>query len=113
MEEILFRAQSTAKSLGYVGTNQAIGKNVCKDDMKTYPVYQAGQIRHLKYINELGIYYLILRSRLDSAKKKIKGLGFQGDYEMFHYIRKYYENAIIMPGLGKLQTTIKKWSEAY
>ena len=101
--------------------------------MKTYPVHQTGQVRHFKHIKEPGIYSFIFRSKLDSAKKfkywvfkeilasirKTGGYQLPTNnqimllnekdlhYKVVHYIRKYHENAIIIPDLGELQTTIK------
>ena len=80
------------------------------------------------YINESGLYSLILKSQKQEAKQfkqwvtsevlpSIRKTGTYSiipqinirhetdlHYKVVHYIRKYFDNPIIIPGLGELQT---------
>ena len=75
--EVWFQGKSVASTLGYVDTNQAIRKNVDDDDKQTRehflrPVSETPLKINEKnqiFINESGLYSLILKSKLESAKK--------------------------------------------
>ena len=67
-KNVWFKGKEIATILGYKDTNQSIRKNVDSEDTKSYPVYWTGQVRNQLFINESGLYSLILRSRLESTK---------------------------------------------
>ena len=83
-EEIWFQGKEIALLLDYKDTDQAIRKNVDKEDKKlincfssprSTPVWQTGQdknpqkIRKCYFINESGFYSLVMNSKLPTAKK--------------------------------------------
>lgn len=76
-DEIYFKGKDIAKILGYVDTKQAIRKNVDDDDKCKLAEFQGGvsqtplnnQTKNTIMINESGLYSLILRSKLKSAKE--------------------------------------------
>ena len=72
-----FKGREVAARLGYVNPQQAPRKNVDEDDRKTYEELMEGVIAgstpskqqpHEVYINESGIYSLVLRSEKKEAK---------------------------------------------
>ena len=72
-----FKGREVAACLGYVNPQQALRKNVDEDDRKTYEELMKGVIAgstpsnqqpHEVYINESGIYSLVLRSEKQEAK---------------------------------------------
>ena len=76
-DEIWFRGKEIAKALGYEKTRNAILKHVNDDDKSLLEDLRRGpQIRapfkneqgHSIFINESGLYSLIFRSKLESAK---------------------------------------------
>lgn len=67
--EPYFVGKDVASVLGYSDTDKAIREHVDDDDKKTYPAKMAGQIRHVKVINESGLYSLVLSSKLPKAKE--------------------------------------------
>ena len=139
---IWFKGKDVAEILGYSDTNQAIRKNVDKEDQKRYPVSQTGQVRWNIFINESGFYSLILLSKLENAKKFKRWITSEvlpsirkfGQYKMFdnpvnkmimisnekelHYkvvnlIRNYYPDAMLVAGLGENQDTEEKRLDSY
>ena len=58
--EIYFIGKDVAEILGYKDTDQVIRYNVDEEDKKTYPVKTTGQVRYMIFINESGLYSLIL-----------------------------------------------------
>ena len=72
-----FKGREVAACLGYVNPQQALRKNVDEDDRKTYEELTKGVIAgstpsnqqpHEVYINESGLYSLVLRSEKPEAK---------------------------------------------
>lgn len=75
-DEIWFRGKQIAQILGYKDTDQAIRKNIEKEDKSKLknirPVEETGLTYNMKnslMINESGLYSLILSSKLPKAKK--------------------------------------------
>lgn len=58
-----------AKSLGYANPKNAVPKHVSEEDKLGTKIEYAGQRREVTVINESGLYALIFRSKLDSAKR--------------------------------------------
>lgn len=67
--QIYFVGKDVANLLGYKDTDKAIRDHVDAEDKKSYPAEMAGQVRHLIFINESGLYSLILSSHLPKAKE--------------------------------------------
>ena len=68
-QNVWFRGKDVAKILGYSDTTQAITKNVCIEDKYIGGVYTTGGFQTCVFINESGLYSLILSSKLETAKK--------------------------------------------
>ena len=64
-----FIGKDVAEALGYTDTDQALRIHVDSEDKLTRKINGAGQRRNMSLINESGLYSLILRSNLESAKK--------------------------------------------
>ena len=70
-----FVGKDVAVALGYSDTTQAIRKNISDEDKMTRPgdapsiTDSFGRIQHPVWINESGLYSLILSSKLPSAKE--------------------------------------------
>ena len=123
--------------LGYSDTTQAIRKNVCIEDKYKGGIYTTGGFQTCVFINESGLYSLILSSRLETAKKFKHWVTSQvlpfirkyGQYKLFdspwnkmimignetdlHYkvvnlIRRYYPDSILVAGLAENQDTEDK-----
>lgn len=97
-----FAGKDVALVLGYSDTDQAIRNHVDEEDKVTR---ELDGIKNLIFINESGLYSLILRSRLDSAKDFKRWV----TSEVLPKIRK--EGGYILPNsssnqLDKLQETI-------
>ena len=67
--EPLFCAKDVAEALGYKNTVKAIRDHVDEDDKLRERIVMSGQYREAFFINESGLYALILSSKLDSAKR--------------------------------------------
>ena len=66
--QIMFVGKDVAKALGYSNTQKAIRDHVDKEDKLTERIVLSGQNRSIIFINESGLYALILASKLDRAK---------------------------------------------
>ena len=70
-----FVGKDVAVALGYSDTTQAIRKNISDEDKMTRPedapsiTDSLGRIQYPTWINESGLYSLILSSKLPSAKE--------------------------------------------
>lgn len=70
-----FVGKDVAVALGYSDTTQAIRKNISDEDKMTRPgdapsiIDSFGRTQHPVWINESGLYALILSSKLPSAKE--------------------------------------------
>ena len=150
-----FRGKDVATALGYTNTKQAIQTNVEAEDKQE--LKQLGGLQHRPldshtlttnqlasiFINEAGLYSLILQSTKPEAKQfkhwvthevlpTIRQTGtynikqntpvhqqiqLLNEYDLhvklIDFIRKYLIDPIIAPGLGELQTTTRARSEAY
>ena len=68
--EALFCAKDVALALGYDQPHKAVDRHVDKDDgMKRTLIDSLGRTQQAIFINESGLYSLILSSKLDSAKR--------------------------------------------
>ncbi len=67
-DEPMFLGKEVALLLGYNDTDQSLRKNVDDEDKIKAPVPTTGGSQVAVLINESGLYSLILRSKLDSAK---------------------------------------------
>ena len=69
--EPMFCAKDVAEALGYKNTRDAIVKHVERDDKTTVAIRDTGSnyMTKASFINESGLYALILSSKLDSAKR--------------------------------------------
>lgn len=67
--EALFCAKDVADALGYLNSRKAIKDHVANEDKLEERIVTSGQNRHLIFINESGLYALILSSKLESAKR--------------------------------------------
>lgn len=63
-----FKAKTVAKILGYTNRMQAIRKNVWPKDVITRERTVDALQSQCKFISEVGVYSLILKSKLESAK---------------------------------------------
>ena len=144
--DVWFRGKDIAKALGYENTTQSILNNVENEDKRKLEELDNLQDRlttyHDKitiYINESGLYNLILKSQKPEAKQfkqwvtseVLPSIRKTGSYSMalvpqvmirneteLHYrviqfIRNYFDSPIIVPGLGELQFTSKIRTDAY
>ena len=66
--EPYFVAMDIAKALGYSDT-QAMTRRLDDDEVSTYTDNSSGQVRHIKIINESGLYNAILGSKKPEAKQ--------------------------------------------
>ena len=67
--EVYFVAKSVATALGYKDTADAIRKHIDEEDKLRWQIADTGQNRETYLINESGLYSLILKSKMPSAKK--------------------------------------------
>ena len=67
--EVLFCGRDVADALGYLNSRKAIRDHVADEDKLEERIVTSGQNRHLIFINESGLYALILSSKLDSATR--------------------------------------------
>lgn len=68
-KEPWFVGKDVAEALGYSNTADAIQKHVDEEDKLTSQIAMAGQGRNVVFINESGLYSLVLSSKLPAAKK--------------------------------------------
>ena len=139
-DDIWFHAKTVGNILKYANTRKAIRDHVDCEDKITY-----GQLKsesnelfplknnHTKYINESGLYSLILRSKMDEAKKfkrwitknvlpsirktgrynhkpfKMLTFNIQTEYDLHkkvvNFIKNYYPKALLIATLGENQIT--------
>ena len=67
--EVMFCGRDIADALGYLNSRKAIKDHVADEDKLEERIVTSGQYRHLIFINESGLYALILSSKLESAKR--------------------------------------------
>ena len=67
--EPLFCGKDVALALGYSNTKDALLRHVETEDKLGSRITTSGQSRTMTFINESGLYSLILSSKLDSAKR--------------------------------------------
>ena len=68
--ELLFCASDVCVALGYANPWKAVTDHVDVDDLtKRYAIDNLGRKQQVNYVNESGLYSLILCSKLDKAKK--------------------------------------------
>ena len=68
--EPMFCAKDVALALGYGNSREALRKHVEMDDVtKCDTIDSMGRTQHAAFINESGLYALILSSKLESAKR--------------------------------------------
>ena len=132
-----FEGENIATILGYKDTDQTIRTNVDEEDTKTLPVHKTGQVYWNTFINESGLYSLILKSKLSEAKKfkrwitseVLPSIRKYGHYRMFsnpntlafkiedeydlhtkvvQFIRQFYPEILMTAGLGENQDTKDK-----
>jgi len=66
--QIMFVGSDVAKALGYLNTQKAVRDHVDREDKLTERIVLSGQNRNIIFINESGLYSLILSSQLGCAK---------------------------------------------
>ena len=66
--QIMFVGKDVAQALGYSNTQKAIRDHVDYEDKLTERIVLSGQNRSIIFINESGLYSLILSSKLPQAK---------------------------------------------
>ena len=66
--EALFMGTDVARRLGYKNPQKALRDHVDEEDKLTERIVLSGQRRELIFINESGLYSLVLSSKLPSAK---------------------------------------------
>lgn len=64
-----FCGRDVAEALGYANPNDALAKHVDEEDKLVSQIATSGQRRQVAFINESGLYSLILSSKLDTAKQ--------------------------------------------
>ena len=67
--EALFCAKDVAEALGYKLARKAVQDHVDKGDVLKWNTPTTSGIRLMTYINESGLYALILSSKLESARR--------------------------------------------
>ena len=67
--EVMFCAKDVAEALGYNNTMKAVRDHVDEEDKLRERIVLSGQNRQAIFINESGLYALILSSKLESAKR--------------------------------------------
>ena len=137
-----FKGKELASLLGYKDTDDVIRKHVDLEEKKSLPCKTPGQVRWCIFLNESGMYSLILGSKLEEAKKfkrwvtneVLPSIGKTGAYSVFnnpklntfkieneydlhtkvvHFIKKHYPHALLNAGLGELQDTVSKRINSY
>ena len=67
--EVMFCAKDVAEALGYTNTMKAVRDHVEEEDKLRERIVLSGQNREAIFINESGLYALILSSKLESARR--------------------------------------------
>ena len=67
--EVMFCAKDVAEALGYNNTMKAVRDHVDEEDKLRERIVLSGQNRQAIFINESGLYALILSSKLESARR--------------------------------------------
>ena len=68
--DVMFCAKDVCSALGYTNSREALRKHVCDNDVtKCDTVDTLGRRNFASFLNESGLYTLILSSKLDSAKR--------------------------------------------
>ena len=67
--EPLFCAKDVCDALGYKQTHKAVERHVDKGDGMKRPTPTTSGVQTMLYVNESGLYSLILSSKLESAKR--------------------------------------------
>ena len=67
--EVMFCAKDVAEALGYTNTMKAVRDHVEEEDKLRERIVLSGQNREAIFINESGLYSLILSSKLESARR--------------------------------------------
>ena len=67
--DVMFCAKDVAEALGYNNTMKAVRDHVDEEDKLRERIVLSGQNRQAIFINESGLYALILSSKLESAKR--------------------------------------------
>ena len=136
-----FRAADVTRHLRYSNGRQAVMSHVKQKDKTTKDFLVSGG-DHSVYVNESGVRALIRRSRKAEADDfeawlalkmdEIKGSGSRRSrnrlqiqllnekdlhYKVVEYLRRFYPQAVLIPGLGELQDTEEKrldaWAKGY
>ena len=123
-------------------TRQAIINNVDENDRKTYRLYNRPQVRYATFINESGLYQLILSSKKETAKnfrrwvtnEVLPSIRKYGQYKLFNnpktnqfkienetdlhikvteVLRNMYPRCITVSTLGELHDTDYKRIQCY
>lgn len=68
-DEPYFVGKDVAEVLGYQNGSRDVNRHVDEEDKLTHQISASGQNRNMTIINESGLYSLILKSKLPSAKK--------------------------------------------
>ena len=156
---VWFRGKDVAKALDYSNPQAAIRTNVDDDDRTTLDELQGVHLKctqgciencsltwnekQMVFINESGLYSLILSSRKAEAKQfkkwatsevlpSIRKTGSFAQappvprpppiqiinekdlhYKVVNFIRRFYPDAIVIAGLGELQGTTEKRADAF
>ena len=66
--EVLFVGKDVATALGYSDPQKALKMHVDNEDKLTRQIVVSGQRRNIIFINESGLYSLVLSSKLPQAK---------------------------------------------
>jgi prophage antirepressor-like protein len=136
-----FRAADVARHLGYANGREAVIRHVKQKDRTTKEFLVPGG-DHAVYVNESGLRALIRRSRKPEAKDFEAWVALKMDelrgsttrrpknrmqiqllnekdlhYKVVDYLRRFYPEAILVPGLGELQDSEAKrldaWAKGY
>ena len=116
--EVIFCAMDVCNALGYGQTHKAIERHVDKDDGMKRPIIDSlGRKQQAIFINESGLYSLILSSKLESAKRfkrwvtgeVLPAIRKQGGYLMAKQGES--EKDIMIRALEIVQTTLQRRDE--
>ena len=136
------KGKEIATLLGYKDTDDAIRRHIDEDDKKNLSGISPGSFYWYTFLNESGLYSLILRSKLDSVKNfqrwvtkdvlpsirknafyskfnnpKMNTFKIEDEYDLHtkvtQHIRRFYPDALIIAGLGELQDTVSKRIKSY
>ena len=66
---LLHSAKDVAVALGYGNSREALRKHVEQEDVTKRDTPTAGGTQQMQYVNESGLYSLILSSKLESARR--------------------------------------------